>query len=721
MCSADWQVVSLSVLLAALAGSAGCRVPSGPKPDCSKLTFREVSAGKDSFSLTLVAAARLLGRDADYETVFALSTNAFAPDLRPDEECRSSWMMRGRGQCLDLVAARLGLAVRPLGGFAARGSGHRVPVAEGLKRAAAAVRPALDRGEVVITDSGWLKGMFCSWGVILEATDDGTMRGATPEVPSGNSLDHACSFWALSPAKPTLGEHEADLEVLRRARARIGGDKEPFLPDSLACGLPAVGAPAVPGAVVWGLKAMDGWIAQMERPHFQEDDPGSSAGNARLCALFALEGAKAAASYLRKRSPAFPPPARPNLESAARHYERIAALLEPFALWEKGKGYRAGEGSSEALTGNPAKQKEHADKVLRRVKAELADAARALGDGLNAADVAPGQVRDDTLAALAAKEWTEEGVPYLGAGVPLAHVLALRKLGTPASFSDFAAASGWAFSFGYAYDGLRTASMAVCGDPKGDGPYEVFRWLTERLGYAYEGVPVRDEERFWAFVKGHVDAGRPILSEHLDGGLICGYREKAGTRQVWFDGPVGRGWLALKNIQPTWAYVLTRKGPALDRKQLCRDALRRAVQKASPHEWQGIPQGLAALEAYRADVADPKKAFDGGERGCWFCWGAFERLSARKCCAEWLKSAADVLGGDARVPLLAASGHYRKAFELYDRYRAAAGAGERSDLSLQARARTPERIAALLPLIDQAIAEERAGIEEMRKALAAAP
>ncbi|MGD2175604.1 MAG: M56 family metallopeptidase, partial [Candidatus Brocadiaceae bacterium] len=71
---------------------------------------------RDSFSLTMQAAARAFGKDVDYERLYALSTNAFAPDLRPDEQCRITWRMRGRGQCLDLVADALGLRVRPLHG-----------------------------------------------------------------------------------------------------------------------------------------------------------------------------------------------------------------------------------------------------------------------------------------------------------------------------------------------------------------------------------------------------------------------------------------------------------------------------------------------------------------------------------------------------------------------------------------------------------------------------
>ena len=259
--------------------------------------------------------------------------------------------------------------------------------------------------------------------------------------------------------------------------------------------------------------------------------------------------------------------------------------------------------------------------------------------------------------------------------------------------------------------------MAVCGKPGRDGPYEVFRWLTERLGYAYEGAPVRDANRFWTFVKQHVDAGRLILSEHLDGGPMYGYREKDGEREVWFGGPVGRGWYKPGRLQPTWVYVLKPQGQAPEKRQLIREALARAVKKALPHEYDGVPQGLAALEAYRKDVADPTKDFD--KRGEWFCWGTFERLMARRCCAEWLRSAADALGGPARQPLLAAAERYAKAFESYNAYRVATGAGEADNRPLKERARTPERIAVLLPLLDRAIAEERAGIEELKKALAA--
>jgi len=334
------------------------------KIDYSRIAF-DSAPGRDSFSLAMQAAARLLGSKAGYAEILALSTNGFAPDVRPDEECRSDWMTRSRGQCLDLVADRLGIKVRPLGGFAAREYGKK-PDPDAAQKAAVLIADALSKGEVVITDSGWNES-FSLWGIVTAANVDGRIGGANPAAKN-NSLDHACSFWALSRGGSEMPQAEADRVMLARAAARIRGDREPFRPDSLVLGLPATGAPAVPGAVVWGLPAMDLWIAQMGKPAYQQDDPGSSAGNARMCALYVSTGAKATAAYLRRRMKSFPAAARRQLESVAGRYEKVAALLEPYSVWKKGKGYQAFMGSLQ-------EQNAHADRVLRPVRVELVAAA----------------------------------------------------------------------------------------------------------------------------------------------------------------------------------------------------------------------------------------------------------------------------------------------------------------------------------------------------------
>ena len=57
------------------------------------------------------------------------------------------------------------------------------------------------------------------------------------------------------------------------------------------------------------------------------------------------------------------------------------------------------------------------------------------------------------------------------------------------------------------------------------GPFEVFAFLPNRLGFGYAQAPTADQDTLWRFVNKHVDAETPIMSEHLDGGLITGYRE----------------------------------------------------------------------------------------------------------------------------------------------------------------------------------------------------
>ncbi len=146
--------------------------------------------------------------------------------------------------------------------------------------------------------------------------------------------------------------------------------------------------------------------------------------------------------------------------------------------------------------------------------------------------------------------------------------------------------------------------------------------------------------------------------------------------------------------------------------QFARESIRRAVGKASPHTWDGVPQGIAALEAYLADVMDADKDFADCEE--WFCWAAFERLMARQCCAVWLSRMAALLGNPHAQWLRQAATHYTKAYEHYEQYRRAVMAGEPSRLSLRQRARTPERIKAIAPVLRRGIDEETRGLEILK-------
>ena len=322
----------------------------------------------------------------------------------------------------------------------------------------------------------------------------------------------------------------------------------------------------------------------------------------------------------------------------------------------------------------------------------------------------------NSLAAVV--ERCKQEIPeYCGAGVPLAVVAALNHAGVQIDFMEFAAASGWAFSFGYKYDDVSPAHMAVRGNPKADGPFEVFAFLPGCLGFEYDMAPTQAPDAVWTFVKKYVDAGTPIMSEHVDGGLITGYQEPEGSRQVFFDGTVMPGWIDVDKLDPYAVYVLVKHGEAMPPGEIARLALKRALAKGSAHDWRGSPQGVAGLQAYAADVTDPTKDFARTEE--WFCWAAFQRLTARRCCAVWLRSMAAAVGGKTRDAVLAAAQHYEQAFQSYERYRAEVSTHELPPQPLRERARTPERIAVIAPLLEQGIAAEKAGLEALSEVVRA--
>ncbi len=75
----------------------------------------------------------------------------------------------------------------------------------------------------------------------------------------------------------------------------------------------------------------------------------------------------------------------------------------------------------------------------------------------------------------------------------------------------------------------------------------------------------------------------------------------------------------------------------------------------------GIPQGMAALQQYLADVSDESKDFAECEE--WFCWAAFERLMARRCSEVWLRSITGHLDGEAAELIAAISPILKKGIE----------------------------------------------------------
>jgi hypothetical protein len=245
---------------------------------------------------------------------------------------------------------------------------------------------------------------------------------------------------------------------------------------------------------------------------------------------------------------------------------------------------------------------------------------------------------------------------------------------------------------------------------------EVFAFLPKQLGFDYEMARTQeDHDKLWSFVKRQVDAGTPIMSEHMDGGLITAYRDREGQRQLFFDATVATGWIDLDKLQPYGVYTLVKQRDSMPSDQIRSLALQRAVAMGEAPAWRGVPQGTAALRTYLADVRDETKHFRDTEE--WFCWATFERLMARRCCEVWLRSSAKELDGEARALVLEAADNYGEAFACYDRYRTEVGGGEPTRLSLEERARTPDRIAVTAEILERGIAAETAGLGALKRAV----
>ncbi|MFO8008673.1 MAG: malectin domain-containing carbohydrate-binding protein [Candidatus Brocadiia bacterium] len=331
--------------------------------------------------------------------------------------------------------------------------------------------------------------------------------------------------------------------------------------------------------------------------------------------------------------------------------------------------------------------------VSREEAQQMAEELRSAGEGVEKV------LEDVSLDAVELPEGSWGGM------LPVAITYLMQQEGADVGFCELVAGSGWAFSFRYDYDRWHVAALGL----------DQFDWLPRRLGFEVPSVPFGDSAALWAMITEHIDAGEPVAATLGDGGLIKGYRVQEGRAQFLFEGEPASGWMDLGGGHPVdRCAVLRRTGTPVPERQIAYGAVLRAARIASPHVEGGAPRGMAALETYLADVEDPTKDFE--DRSEWFCWATFERLAARKCCADRLHSAADVLGGDAAEALRAAAEHYERAFEAYHEYDRLVHENEGTGMSLQERLRTPERIAVLAGVLREGIEAERAGLAELNRA-----
>ncbi len=357
--------------------------PAGPDGlDFSRITLRGNATTEDSFAKAVQAAAKLLGREVDLQTVRALSTNAFAPNIRTSEPCKSWWDIQAQDTAIDLVARRIGLKAQPLPAIDHSADPpmptdkeadrewlrtyHRKPIVP-------AIRKAIDAGEVVIAGNEWdfafHSNAWFGWGIITNVREDGTIVGACLNGRRDNPMNYVLNAWVLSAAEPTLNAHQADLEMLRLAVDRIRGNTRANRVDESG----------TKDHYVFGLAAMDVWIRDMETiPGFCaecQERGGRGWSDALDNGKLMHGGAVFAASCLRKCAEGFPATARPHLEAAATQYDRIAELLRPAVT-------TGDQGHYKTFVGDLAKQKIHADQVLRPIRSALASAGDEMAKAL---------------------------------------------------------------------------------------------------------------------------------------------------------------------------------------------------------------------------------------------------------------------------------------------------------------------------------------------------
>ena len=357
------------------------------KPDYSRLRLRGDMATQNSFALVMQAAARLLGKEASYDDIFAWSTSPFAPCFQPEEPTKYWWAMCRDGGVFDIITGRLGLKMdfhavdwSRVPEPTSEEDAERHTVVHAARPAIAYARRAMSEGKVCLSSGAWAEDYpWCMWGVVTEVKNEETWVGAgitgRTDIPILTSCGH--QVWALSPVEPQLTPHQADRRLLEAAIRRIRGQQDPRIANTFSS------EPLFRAAKwqVYGVDAMDAWVAEMSRVPWSRDPNEGGNGGADVTASWVQIGSKAAAAYLRRAAPQFTEGAREHLDNAAEHYERIVDLLDPAITGKGGERYRE-------FMGDLAKQRAHVDTVLKPVKAELAAAADEMEKAL-AADTKP--------------------------------------------------------------------------------------------------------------------------------------------------------------------------------------------------------------------------------------------------------------------------------------------------------------------------------------------
>ncbi len=646
--------------------------PMANPVDLAGLQLRAQGDGMedDSVAMAVVAAAHLLGKEADVGVVSCQLANAFAPSIDLGEDCTSHWHVCAWHAVAGLPAVRrrLGLRIEPLALLNGNWADTTTGPATSRRDCARVLAAAMARGQIILTPGGWEVGLeprgphgFVHWGymgIVTRAdTATGVLLGAHLNGFTDNPLGCPDQVWTVGPGTAPVPTHQADVEMLRLAIDRIRGQ----------------GAFAPTPRVVNGLAAMDAWIRQMRTvPGFCapcSGRAGARIGDAANNARRTVAGCTAAAGQLRRIARA-EPRATTLLAKAAGRYDQIAHLLSP-ALEGPVEGRYA------AFAGDLLRQQQHADAVLLPIRAELAAAADELEQTLAAMAVR----RDDGGVRI-------EGLPAApgdGNGYVRGLEAMLTHQGAPVAYDRLMAWSGLAF-IAQADTGHRWEGKVDVGwwplDPWG----LVLRlpFLSRAVGFQLlpvgavdpsvdQATAVREDAPGWYRTQVQpalhraLDAGQPVLGLNDFGYVISGYDSVGDPAPVY--GRCARDVQAVAERSPGWPCAVITLGArtaAMDSRAADIGALRFAVALARDQAGPATPawhdrrytghRAFAAWADLLRDETEPvEDRHHANMRG--------RLLDSRQAAARYLDDLANGTTGPASATLHEAAAAYRDVAE----------------------------------------------------------
>ena len=678
------------------------------RPDLKGIHLSGFGMTRDSVSVAFQAAAKALGKDADYNRLYLLSGNAFAPAINTAETCRSWWHVQAHlgTQNLPAMAASVGLSAARLPVPALPDTPTDQQFSAARRSAADLVLKAMDSGAIVITEGGWDEAGAWIWsGVITDIASDGTLHGAALSAATGDGKENVTwkypgDLWAIRPATAVTPAAAVEHAILQTAVDRIRG----------------TGSYSTQATSYFGQPAMDQWILSMQTirgfcPDCFKRAPVVGVQDAPDNDKRMYEAARIVATQLRADMPTLPSDCKAYLEKAAACYDRIVALLAPGATGRGGFTY-------DSLSSLQA-QRNYVTTVLNPVKTELDWAALHIERALAIADGAKLNT-----ALFPTYDQFSRDTPDANAlrTNHLARIIAARAVGrSDVEYDDLIMLQGMGNAF--AYDPKRFSVMYQLLDD----PEQTATHLAQGTGFDWQVAAHPDPDAAWQLVTQCVDAQTPLVASWFDDFFIAGYIDapQKENRRIY---TMGRwslgGWIDWREFIGQcqqfgrFAYPTGNPVPKVD---MTRFILQRIVQCAQADPRQGAPFaknasfGFAGMEAYAADIADPAKPATYFDPAWQACHAINRQWHARESAANWLARVARNQPATAADHLNRASALYRQSHDLWLQFRTLLTPEPGQTLEAKWSEPAPRQQGA--QLIRQAIALEKQAADQIALAL----